>query len=305
MIKKGILFFILASIFISSCKTDVEEKRRNTGFQKNKKEVASKKDTVTEHPVYYRFPSAKEMFSYLQGKDLRYQTDLTNPVANLEKYHSTRSKTLNLGVYLADISYMTLFDKTQNIDRYFNAVFNLSADLRIKAPHEERLLQKISDNMHNADSLVEIADRYHSDIIDYLLKTGNEKTLAVITTGSYIEGLYLASNLVSDYTKNEPTVNKIADQKHAFINLTKFARDFSEDINTRYSIKYLEKINKHFENLTVIEDDTNIERENDSTMVFGGGDKIDISQSDFNALKKEVTTIRNEIVTNSKIAENE
>ncbi len=292
----------LGAFLCSSCKSDPDKGQDKTGFQNQKKE---EKDTVEQKPVYYRFPSAKEMLSYLKTEDLVYKTDLMNPVNNLEKYHSTRAKALNLGVYLADLSYMILFEKTRQVEEYFNAIFNLSADLRINAPHEERLLQKISENMHNPDSLIEIADQYHADIIDYLINTGKEKTLAVISTGSYIEGLYIATHLISEYNKHENTVKKIAEQKHAFQNLTKFAKDFSNDLNTQYSLKYLNKINQHFRDFPVINEKTNIKRANDSTIVLEGGNKIEITKEHFQNLKNRVAQTRNQIITNSRRGINE
>lgn len=295
MVRWFIVILFFTSLCFSSCKSNKEEKEESTGFQKESEQT---KDSLQERPVYYRFPSAKEMLSYLKTEELRYRTDLINPVEHLERYHGTRAKELNLGVYLADLSYMILFGKTQEIKEYFNVIFNLSAELRINAPHEERLLEKISDNVHNPDSLIQIADQYHTDIIDYLLKTGKEKTLAVISTGSYIEGLYIATHLISDYNSHESTVKKIAGQKHAFKNLTKFAKDFSTDLNTKHSLDYLERINKYFEDFPIIEEETNVRRENDSTIILNGGDSIKITRERFENLKEEVTQIRQEIILN-------
>jgi hypothetical protein len=296
--SRWIAFIIILGAFcLVSCKSNPDKKNEKTGFQpQNEKKV----DTIEEKPVYYRFPSAKEMLSYLKTEELVYRTDLMNSVNNLENYNSTRAKTLNLGVYLADLSYMILFKKTQQVESYFNAIFNLSADLRINAPHEERLLQKISENMHNPDSLIQIADQYHTDIIDYLLNTGKEKTLAVISTGSYIEGLYIATHLISEYDEHENTVQKIADQKHAFQNLTKFAKDFSDDLNTQYSLEYLKQINQHFSDFPVIDETTEITRANDSTLVFEGGKKIKITKEHFKNLKNQVTQVRNQIIVNPR-----
>jgi len=297
MIRWFILILFFTSLCFTSCKSNNTKEKKSTGFQT---ESEQPEDTLNEIPVYYRFPSAKEMLSYLKTEDLKYRTDLVNPVEHIERYHSTRAKSLNLGVYLADLSYMVLFGKTQEIKEYFNVIFNLSAELRINAPHEERLLEKISDNIHNPDSLIKIANQYHTDIIDYLLKTGKEKTLAVISTGSYIEGLYIASHLISDYNSHESAVKKIADQKHAFKNLTKFAKKFSTDLNTKYSLDYLGRINKYFGKFTVIEEETDVKRENDSTIVFEGGDSIKITKERFENLKEEVTQIRQEIILNYK-----
>ena len=297
MIRWFIFILLFTSLCCTSCKSTDKKEEESTGFQTESEQSV---DSLKERSVYYRFPSAKEMLSYIKTEDLSYRTGLVNQVEHLERYHSTREKALNLGVYLADLSYMILFEKTQEIKEYFNAIFNLSAELRINVPHEERLLENISDNVHNPDSLIQIADQYHTDIIDYLLKTGKEKTLAVISTGTYVEGLYIASHLISDYSRRESAVKKIVEQKHAFKNLTNFAKDFSTDLNTRYSLDYLERINNYFEKFPVIKEETDVKRKNDSTLIFEGGDSIKITKEHFENLKEEVTQIRQEIILNYK-----
>lgn len=295
-----LLFISTFTFLFYGCKPDKQNtEQANTGFQ-SRDTTSEVTDSLRKQQIYYRFPSAKEMLSYIQSNQLIYRSDLTNTLENLDHYHSTRSKALNLGVYLTDLSYNVLFDKTQHTDDYFNAIFNLTADLRIKAPHEEELLQKISDNMHNADSLVKIADTYHSRIIDYLMETGNEKTLAIISTGSYIEGLYIVLNLITDYDRQELTVEKIAAQKYAFENLAHFAQTFPEDINTQYSLGYLQRINQHFKDFRVEKQETEVKRDSDNTLVFEGGEKIHISKEKFEALRQEVNEIRNQITNSQK-----
>jgi len=295
-----LLVISMCSLLFCRCKPDKQNSESSqTGFHTEDTSNTTT-DSLRNQQVYYRFPSAKEMLLYIQTNQLTYRSDLTNTIENLDHYHSSRSKALNLGVYLTDLSYNVLFNKTQDTDEYFNAIFNLTADLHIKAPHEEELLQKISDNMHNADSLVKIADTYHSRIIDYLMETGKEKTLAIISIGSYIEGLYIALNLITDYEQQELTVEKIAAQKYAFENLAHFAQTFPDDINTQYSLEFLQKINQHFEEFPVETMETTVKRDSDTTLIFEGGETFHISKEKFKALRQEVNTIRNQITNGQK-----
>jgi hypothetical protein len=278
----------------SSCKPDNDKNSTNTGFSQEK----NVKTEQVQARFYHRFPSAKEMLQYIKTDHLNYKENLVNPVQNLDRYHDTRAKTLNLGVYLTDLSYMILFDKTQGADQYFNAIFQLTSELRIKIPEEEHLFQRISDNMYNTDSLIQIADQYQSLIINHLLNTGKERTLAVISTGSYIEGLYISSKLVTDYKENKITVDKIAEQKYAFKNLANFAETFREDMNTRYSMEYLNEINSIFNELPVIEKKTKVKRTDEHTLLIEGGEKTTISRQQFESLKEKISEIRAEIVNN-------
>ena len=282
-------------LFLTGCRPGEKESRsEKTGFSSDS--AIGFENQAEQREIYYRFPSAREMLTYIKTDKLEYRTDLVNPVGNLDHYHSTIDRALNLGVYLADLSYMILFDKTQQTDEYFNVLFNLTKDLRIKIPEEEKLIERISENMYNSDSLINIADTYHTEVINHLLNTGNEKTLAVISTGSYIEGLYIALNLVSDFNQNKVTIDKIVDQKYAFKNLAKYAQNFEKDLNTRYSLRYLEEINAFFDKLPVIEEETKVKRSDKQTLVVEGGSKTEINRQQFEEFKKKVIQIRSEII---------
>ncbi|MFP4605214.1 MAG: hypothetical protein ACLFNJ_07555 [Bacteroidales bacterium] len=279
-----------------SCGLEGKKEKKSTDFSREHTDVLQQ--DLPKKNIYYRFPSAKEMLSYIKTEELNYRTGIVNPVNNLDNYYSTKAKTLNLGVYITDLSYMILFDRTQNIERYFNVIFNLTNDLRIKIPDEEELVEQISRNMDDSEKLLQIAEEYQTKIIDHLLNTGQEKTLAVITTGSYIEGLYISTKLLSNSDTQEKTLKKIADQKHAFRNLTKFSQSFEKDINTKAALVYLKDINSFFNSLPVIKEETEVKKDESNLLLIEGGKKSEITPENFNELKSIVSRIRTEIVEN-------
>lgn len=279
-----------------SCGLEGKKEKKSTDFSREHTDVLQQ--DLPKKNIYYRFPSAKEMLSYIKTEELNYQTGIVNPVNNLDNYYSTKAKTLNLGVYITDLSYMILFDRTQNIERYFNVIFNLTNDLRIKIPDEEELIEQIRRNMDDTEKLLKIAEEYQTKIIDHLLNTGQEKTLAVITTGSYIEGLYISTKLLSNSDTQEKTLKKIADQKHAFRNLTKFSQSFEKDINTKAALVYLKDINSFFNSLPVIKEETEVKKDESNLLLIEGGKKSEITPENFNELKSIVSRIRTEIVEN-------
>jgi hypothetical protein len=129
-----------------------------------------------------------------------------------------------------------------------------------------------------------------------LRNTGQEKTLAVISTGSYIEGMYLSLNLVGNYDSYKETVRKIVEQKHAFKNLTFFARQYKEDQNVSYSLDRLDEINSFFDQLPLEKKETKVSRSKEHNLVIEGGEKVIITNKDFKELKSTIDTIRAEIV---------
>ena len=298
MKKISNLALILASIIIGitsySCKTDVKKDTDEIDSQALSDSLLKSDEDL----IFYSFPSSQEMFSFIQ-KDAKlvYRTDLVNPIDNVSKYIDSRSKTLALGVYLADLSYMTLFNKTTNAYNYIDVITKLSNDLRINIPFQDDFLNRIKENLSNEDSLIKISDQYSTKVIDYLLQNNKDKILANITAASYIEGLYIAVHLAGDYADENGVIQRIIEQKRSFTNLIKYANKYHTDENTKIAIQLLNTIYEKFEKFSETEQsETTLERGDDNKMVLKGGKKIVISEEEYKQLKTTVIEVRNQIV---------
>jgi len=302
MKKKSIIPILLICVFLGSisvsCKSTPEKEESS---EIDSKAISDSLLSSSENLVFYSFPSSQEMFNFIRkDAELVYRTDLVNPTDNLSNYIDTRSKNLALGIYLADLSYMTLFNKTSSAYEYIDVITRLSNDLRISIPFQDQFLTRIKNNLSNEDSLAEISDQYSNKIVDYLLQNNKDKILANITSASYIEGLYLALNLVGEYTENNVVIKRIVEQKHSFTNLIKYAKKYYYDENTNAAIDLLTQIYNVFEKFQVIEEaKTTVERDENNRMVIKGGKKIVITENEYNELKQVVTDVRNKIIFNN------
>lgn len=308
MKRNSFLSVLIVSIIIGllnfSCKSDGEKDTTDDidaqAISDSLLAISDSLLVIDEDMVFYSFPSSQEMFSYIKkDAELVFRTDLVNPTENLSKYIDTKSKTLALGIYLADLSYMTLFNKTSSTYEYIDVITQLSNDLRINLPFKEDFLNRIKNNLNNEDSIVFISDQYSTEIVDYLLQNNKDKTLANIISASYIEGLYIAFNLVN-YSDDNPVIRRIIEQKYSFTNLIKFANKYHYDSNTKSTINLLNNIYEIFEKFSEIEEsESTLERVNDNKMVLKGGKKLIISEQEFNELKLIITDVRNKIVYNN------
>jgi len=302
MKKKSFLSILVLCIILGSinfsCKSNVENEETT---EIDSQAITDSLFASDENFVFYSFPSSQEMFSFIKKDvELVYRTDLVNSTDNISKYIDTRSKNLALGVYLADLSYMTLFNKTNSAYEYIDAITRLSNDLRINLPFQDSFLERIKDNLNNEDSLAFISDEYSTRIVDYLLHNNKDKILANITSASYIEGLYIALNLVEEYSDDNIVVKRIVEQKHSFTNLIKYAKKYHYDENTNTAIDLLTQIYNVFEKFNVIEESkSTIERDENNRMVLKGGKKIIISQNEYNELKSIVKEVRTKIIENN------
>src|SRR6056297_2035917 len=116
------LVFVL-TIFSCVPNQEDENKELEGFFQKNEDATQA---------LYYRFPSASEMFSYLHSNELQFKQNIVNPIEQLNNYQTTEAKLLNLGVYLADLSYLVVFQERQLAQHYLTTVQRLTSQLRIE-----------------------------------------------------------------------------------------------------------------------------------------------------------------------------
>jgi len=274
-------------LILFSCAPDSEEQpESNKGFAENQQNPAKE--------VYYRFPSASEMFTYIHKDQLTFKDGLVNPVVNAKHYQTTEAKLLNLGVYLADLTYFVVFEERQQAQVYLNTVRDLTEQLRIKPPNEEAFLRRMQQNVHRADSLAALADEFNNHVMDYLMATGREKYLAIITTGGYIEALYLAAHTLDENNVSSMST-RIAEQKFAVANLSGFVKTHKSH-KTALSEELLTQLTGFFNELEIEENPTKVSRDAQGKLNLEGGHQIHITDEQTAEFKKQIEDIRYHVV---------
>ncbi len=122
----------------------------------------------------------------------------------------------------------------------------------------------------------------------------------MIAVGGWIEGLYIILNL-EPYSENSEICQRIADQKLTLENLLIFISNVENDklvdlLSDRSKIE--EIFNQEAENSNDDFNDTEVSNSTNENgvMVFGGGNSVTISNSQFDLLKSIVMDLRTSII---------
>jgi hypothetical protein len=293
MEHKLVYFLLLLLLVTSGCKHGEQQKEpardlESLGF--------GNADTAVLKDVYYRFPSPEEMLNVINNEELQYQSDLLAPLNDAESYVDTRSQALNMGVYIADLAYITLFQQHKESMKFFQAIYELSVQLRIASAFEASLMLRIENDLKNVDSLEVLADVAYSRITNFLVRNDKERIFAVISIGGFIESLYLSSYLVEDFEPDNAIIQRIADQKYVLDNLLLYAGEFSNDDVVRASIKMVQPVVELFESLERKKGKTKVSKAEDGVIMVSGGSKLEITQEQFEELKTRVSALRYNII---------
>jgi hypothetical protein len=201
-LKQPIYFFfsILLAAGLASCGSSSKDESA-----RNSEEFDEANDSLKQQieEVVYNIPSPTEIPYLLQQTGAEFNESLVNPRQKVDQYATRTDKAaLNLGVYAADIGYLTSYDKTQEAIDYLSACKTLADGLGLIGTFDTEVLQKFEANISNKDSLTRLLDRTIKKTEAYLKDDNRNKLSSLVIAGSFIEGLYISTGLIKTYPRN-------------------------------------------------------------------------------------------------------
>lgn len=192
-----LLAFAIASL-LAACGSSTKKDDQSSDEFKQAEE--SLKDQIKD--VVYNIPSPSEIPYLLQATGAEFNQSLLNDRKKVDQYLTRNEKAaLNLGVYAADIGYLSSYEKTQEAIDYLNSAKKLADNLGISS-FEPEVLKRFESNISNKDSLARLLDGAVKKTDKYLKDDSRNKLASLLVTGSFVEGLYLSTGLIKTYPKN-------------------------------------------------------------------------------------------------------
>jgi len=262
----GILSFTTASV-LTSCSGGGDDEIQNIAIDTTTEVIVD-----TQPAVEYAVPTPNELFEIvkIQGGDQK--VGLTNSLENRDKYVDLKAKTLNFGVYSADLAYMSCFGIGTEFLMYFKAIEEMGEELGISGAFDEDLMTRIENNEGDTDSLFAISNESYYDSYLYLEENGKGVELSLIMAGGYIESLYIVCNLVDKFKEGDPVIEKIGDQKLVLENLLDFILQYSDDPMVSEVMGDLISLSEVFETSMEFEESgTSIDNSSSKLVISGGG----------------------------------
>jgi len=245
--------------------------------------------------VYYLFPSPAEVLTAINEGGLVYEPQLLNSIEKREKYVKPNDQYLNLGVYVADLSYCALFGRNNDAVIYLETIKRMSDEVNLSAEINNEFIDKVKNKENNIDSLEVITSELFFKIVNDLEANNRQNDVAVISTGAYIECLYLSVNIVKKYSKDNLIIRKIAEQKHAFNNLYQYCKKHISIEDMSNSFSYLKQIYDTYGQFSEQKEKVKVKEEQNYHLTISGGNTTVITEAEFKLFKENITKIRNSI----------
>lgn len=226
------------------------------GEQKNKEtkdeavtEKANQEQIVKVADKEYPIPTSFEVTQMINKAGASYIYDLCNSVENVDKYFTEKEKAINLGIYGADLSYASTYQKKQETMLYLEASKKLIDDLNVATAFNKELAEKVEKNIDNKDTLITLISDSFYDTYEFLMDNGKDDLSVFVITGSWIEGLYITTQLTLNSQENDEMKEIIASQKESLNELMKIMEQNKENADMVEMMNKLGELKTEFDKI--------------------------------------------------------
>ncbi len=197
----------------------------------------------------FSVPSPIQTALLIQKVGSTYNASLLNSPKNTTKYSSNYQKAVNLGVFGADLGYVTIYEQTQDAISFLTAVNSLADDLGVMGAFDRTLLERFEKNLGNKDSLLVLVTDAYQGADAYLKNNERNDVGALILAGGWIETLWFATN-VANQTQNADVIRRIGEQKNTLNNLIKILTPYYSKSEFAGLVDQLMDLNEVFTQVT-------------------------------------------------------
>lgn len=243
----------------------------------------------------FSIPSPIQTALLIQKSGVGYDKTILNAGNKNGQYPTDYSKALNLGIYGADLGYVSMYNQTQDALGYLGAVKNLADKLGVSAAFDQQTMKRIQDNISVKDSmLVLVGIAYRAS--DAYLKTNKRTEISsLILTGGWIESMHFSVTAYNSKPTNEVKY-RIAEQKQALGSIIRLINSHNLP-DAADLVKELEDLAKVYEGITTkynfVEPTTD---ETKKTTYINSTSEISISKEQIEQITSKILAIRNRII---------
>lgn len=256
-------------------------------------------DVKAVKEIFYSLPSPLETAMILKQAGAKYNEELLNSTDNTSRYVTNKSMALNLGIYTTDLSYASLFDQTQATINYMNASKKMAEGLGILNAIDEDVLERLEANINNRDVIMDIISETIMNSSSFLEENDRQAMSTIILVGGWVEGLYIATNLVEDDVdfNNNELIKRIIDQKLTLGTVLSLLNENSDNADVQNVMTDVNELRAIFDKIEITSSKIEpVTDEETNVTTLKSKTTISMSPATYNELKEKVELIRSNYI---------
>ncbi len=204
----------------------------------------------TMNDIIQNIASPIEVAAMISALNVPYSTHYLSDPESLSTNTTSFEMAFSLGALSADLGYLNMYEKTGTAVNYLSSINRLADALQIGQFFDFATIKRLATSSSNLDSLMFISVNSFNNMDDYLRDTDRSNLSALMITGVWIEGLYLATQ-VAVQNSNEDLKSMIGEQKLILNDLLLILNNYSNEEAIANYITDLEVIKGIYDNVKI------------------------------------------------------
>jgi len=295
---KRILIFLIAVLFIVACaRKDTKSEPLEFGFSTLATDEASPAKPA-KNETYYGVLTPVEICTIFERLSVPYNEAGLNPTSNSDLYLSNSKAALNTGVYGVNFGYLKMFGFGQEVIDYMLTIKEMANKLGIPDNLLLEPIRRVEKDMADPDTITNLMVKTFNNIEDHLRQSGRESTAGLMVLGSWVEAMYIATQLVYNPLNPDPVVvQRIAEQKYTLTSLLSFLKNYYDDPVVVYYTKKLKYLQGYFNAFDIYFVKGDLEIDTQKQVIKSSGAKMTVTVETLNQIRDYISKLRTEIIT--------
>jgi hypothetical protein len=212
--KGRLLLILLILIFGFSCRNS-KNKSPEFVFPQSDTIPVSEAEKLSPEAIAdisRNISSPVEIANLLQSLEVPFSQNYLAEAIDPNRQSTAFEKALELGILGADLGYLNMYEKTGSSLEVLSSIRKIAEDIKVGQFFDFESIKRLSRNKSNLDSLLFVSIDSYNKIDDYLRRNDRGQLSALMIIGVWIEGQYLATQVVKQYPDKMLT-DRIGEQK--------------------------------------------------------------------------------------------
>lgn len=303
MLGKLIIIQFVVILLLFSCKSST---RKSTEFVFPESDSipileAEKLSDEAIDDISRNISSPVEISDILQKMSVPFSNGYLASSIDASRQSTSFAKALKLGILGADLGYLNMYEKTGTSIDVLSSINKLADGIDVGQFFDFETIKRLSLNRANLDSLMLLSLSSYNQIDKYLRDKGRGQLSALMITGVWIEGQYLATQVLKQHP-DSILRNRVGEQKIILNDLLMLLAPYCNSSSEFTSLcRDMQDLKEKYRDIkiTYTVGEPIMEEKNGSLVVTQTEEsKVEMNNEQLNAIIATSGNIRNKLISN-------
>lgn len=195
-------------------------------------------------------PSPNTFPYFTKFGDIPLEKELFLPLEEILSKDSKEQKCIHFGMYASDLSLQILYGDKKQVGNYLNVLKKATFNMSLRNIFRKEIWDIFVNHPNNTDSLIYMFSESVLTCNQALILSKRYEEAALLVTGTWIESLYLLSQLAIS-SNNQKIKDRVGEQKLSLDQLIQLTQQYPDSKSLSKIEKKLQQLEEIYQNIKI------------------------------------------------------